>query len=78
MRDRFNTCGQPRLSYGASVSSGQRSLTIAFRSQTEDIMASTRTPGITIDPDGRRIIDKEYRGVRICIRLGAITQEQAE
>ena len=41
-------------------------------------MASTRTPGITIDPDGRRIIDKEYRGVRICIRLGAITQEQAE
>ena len=41
-------------------------------------MASTRTPGITIDPDGRRIIDKEYRGVRICLRLGAITQEQAE
>jgi hypothetical protein len=41
-------------------------------------MASTRTPGITIDPDGRRIIDKEYRGVRIRIRLGAITQEQAE
>jgi len=41
-------------------------------------MASTRTPGITINPDGRRIIDKEYRGVRICLRLGAITQEQAE
>jgi hypothetical protein len=28
-------------------------------------MARTRTPGITIASDGRRFIDKEYRGVRI-------------
>ena len=41
-------------------------------------MARTRTPGITIAADGRRFIDKEYRGVRIGLRVGAITQEQAE
>jgi hypothetical protein len=41
-------------------------------------MATTRTPGITIRTDGRRFIDKRHCGVRIGIRVGAITQEQAE
>lgn len=41
-------------------------------------MTATRTPGITIDPDGRFFIDKRYRGIRIGVRVGAITQERAE
>ena len=41
-------------------------------------MASTRTPGITMGADGRRFIDKQYRGIRIWMRAGAATQEQAE
>jgi len=41
-------------------------------------MASTRTPGITIDTDGRRFLDKRYHGVRIGMRVGSVTQEQAE
>ena len=41
-------------------------------------MAATRTPGITIGADGRFFIDKRYRGVRIGMRVGPITQEQAE
>ena len=41
-------------------------------------MAATRTPGITVLADGRRFIDKRYRGVRIGLRVGAVTQEQAE
>lgn len=41
-------------------------------------MAKTRTPGITVLADGRRFIDKRYLGVRIGLRVGAITQEQAE
>jgi integrase len=41
-------------------------------------MACTRTPGIRIDRNGGFIIDKEHRGIPIYIRLGAITQEQAE
>ena len=41
-------------------------------------MAKTRTPGITISTDGRRFIDKRHRGVRIGLRVGAISQEQAE
>jgi hypothetical protein len=41
-------------------------------------MATTRTPGITVLSDGRRFIDKRYLGVRIGLRVGAITQEQAE
>jgi hypothetical protein len=41
-------------------------------------MATTRTPGITVLSDGRRFIDKGYLGVRIELRVGAITQEQAE
>src|SRR2546426_5241318 len=38
----------------------------------------TGTPGITIDTGGCRIIDKEYRGVRIYARLGVISEEEAE
>jgi integrase len=38
----------------------------------------TRTPGITIDADGRRLIDKERRGIRICARLGRVSQREAE
>jgi integrase len=41
-------------------------------------MATTRTPGITVLAEGRRFIDKRYRGVRIGLRVGAVTQEQAE
>jgi integrase len=41
-------------------------------------MAATRTPGITIDTDGRRFIDKRYRGVRIGMRVGPVTQDKAE
>src|SRR5450631_4486989 len=41
-------------------------------------MTTTRTAGITVLADGRRFIDKRYLGVRIGLRVGAITQEQAE
>jgi integrase len=41
-------------------------------------MAKTRTPGITVRVDGTRFIDKRYLGVRVGLRVGAITQEQAE
>lgn len=41
-------------------------------------MATTRTPGITVLADGRRFIDKRYLGVRIGLRVGAVTQDQAE
>jgi hypothetical protein len=41
-------------------------------------MATTSTPGITVLTDGRRFIDKRYLGVRIGMRVGAVTQEQAE
>jgi hypothetical protein len=41
-------------------------------------MAATRTPRITTDADGRFFIDKRYRGVRIGMRVGDITQERAE
>ena len=41
-------------------------------------MAKTRTAGITIDGIGRRTINKEYRGVRVFRRLGAVCQEHAE
>src|SRR5256884_9845309 len=44
----------------------------------EELMAKTRTPGITVLADGRRFIDKRYLGVRIGLRVGAVTQEQAE
>ena len=41
-------------------------------------MASTRTLGITRASVGRFFIDKRHRGIRIGIRTGAMTQEQAE
>jgi hypothetical protein len=41
-------------------------------------MARTRTPGITVLAYGRLLIDKRYLGVRIGLRVGAVTQEQAE
>ena len=41
-------------------------------------MAKTRTPGITVLADGRRFIAKCYLGVRIGLRVGSVTQEQAE
>jgi len=41
-------------------------------------MATTFTPGITVDAVGRRTINKEYRGVRLFRRLGRISQEIAQ
>ena len=41
-------------------------------------MAITRTPGILMYEDGKRMIDKEHRGTRLCRRLGRITQNEAE
>jgi integrase len=41
-------------------------------------MTTTRTLGITIDANGNRFLDKRHRGVRIGMRVGAISQEQAE
>ena len=41
-------------------------------------MATTRTPGITVDTEGFRTINKEHRGERISARLGSVCQEQAE
>ena len=41
-------------------------------------MAITRTPGILMYEDGKRMIDKEHRGTRLCRRLGRITQKEAE
>lgn len=41
-------------------------------------MAKTRTPGITVAADGRRMLDKMYRGVRIVARVGSISQCKAE
>ena len=44
----------------------------------EEYMTATRTPGITVLADGRRFIDKRYLGVRIGLRVGTVTLEQAE
>jgi len=41
-------------------------------------MPSTRTPGITVSAAGHRTIDKEHRGVRIYIRLGGVTERDAQ
>jgi integrase len=40
-------------------------------------MPSTCTPGTTVDAAGQRIIDKEHRGVRIYVRLGKVSEEDA-
>lgn len=34
----------------------------------------TSVPGITVGFDGKRIINKEYRGVRLFRRLGNVSQ----
>ena len=41
-------------------------------------MARTRTSGITLDSLGNRSINKEHHGVRLFIRLGGISQEDAD
>ena len=41
-------------------------------------MPFTGIPGITLNAVGHRIIDKEYRGVRIFRRLGSTSEEYAE
>lgn len=41
-------------------------------------MAKTRTPGITVLADRRLFIDKRYLGVRVGLRVGAGTLEQAK
>jgi integrase len=41
-------------------------------------MPRTTTPGITVNAAGYRIIDKEHRGVRIFVRLGAVSEEQGQ
>src|ERR1700730_17593433 len=43
-----------------------------------NIMAATRTQGITVDTNGNFTIDKEHHGVRICVRLGPLGQRDAE
>jgi hypothetical protein len=43
----------------------------------EELMATTRTPGITVLADGRRFIDKRFLGVRIGVRVGAVTRMAA-
>ena len=40
-------------------------------------MAITGTPGITVDAAGHRIIDKEHLGIRIYVRLGLVSEEEA-
>jgi hypothetical protein len=39
---------------------------------------STRTPGITANAAGERIINKEHRSVRIYARLGTVSEEEAQ
>ena len=41
-------------------------------------MGSTRTPGITVDANDNRVINKEHHGVRLFLRLGRVSQETAE
>lgn len=41
-------------------------------------MATTRTAGILVYGDGKRMIDKQHRGACLFRRLGHVTQEQAE
>lgn len=38
----------------------------------------TRTKGIQAAKDGCKVVNKQYRGVRIFVRLGCINQEEAE
>lgn len=41
-------------------------------------MATTRTRGISLDKDGSRTINKVHKGERIFIRLGKVSQDEAE
>ncbi len=41
-------------------------------------MARTRTPGITVDLNGNLAINKEVRGKRLFVRLGHMSQDDAE
>lgn len=41
-------------------------------------MATTRTRGISLEADGSRTINKVHRGTRIFIRLGKVSQDEAE
>ena len=41
-------------------------------------MATTRTRGISLEADGSRTINKVHKGTRIFIRLGKISQDEAE
>lgn len=41
-------------------------------------MATTRTRGISLDKDGTRTINKVHKGERIFIRLGKVSQDEAE
>jgi hypothetical protein len=41
-------------------------------------MARTRTPGIRTDRNGGLLIDKEHHGIPIYVRLGLLSQDQAE
>jgi hypothetical protein len=52
---------------------------VLFIHQVErHFMASTRTPGITVNATGERIINKEHYGVRLFLRLGPVSQEYDE
>lgn len=41
-------------------------------------MGQTRTRGITLENDGSRTVNKVWRGERIFVRLGQVSQEEAE
>lgn len=41
-------------------------------------MATTRTRGISLEADGSRIINKVHKGERIFLRLGKVSQDEAE
>jgi integrase len=49
-----------------------------FINERGHAMAITVVPGITVGFDGKRIINKEYRGVRLFRRLGNVSQDDAE
>src|SRR5881296_407936 len=55
---------------------GLRPLSTMLLCPLEEPMAKTRTPGITVLADGRRFIDKRYLGVRIGLRVGAVTRSK--
>ena len=38
----------------------------------------TRTPGILCDRSGERTVNKQYKGERLFVRLGKVSQDEAE